>query len=211
MTFTPKDWRDLPEESTPIDAAGLEDLETRLAAFATPIVVATLPSTPTDGDEVVFQNPAMAALGVAWHLRYRAGASGASKWEMIGGAPLYLFDNGPYSSTVANWVFAGSNQLVVPLAGDYEATFAGRLGANASSAVHDVWAGIAVNGAITRLQLAIFGTASISSTDRVSLSGGPCFQTLPANAVVRPMINTTGGNTVTFEQFDIGLRPIRVG
>lgn len=33
MPFTPKDWRDSPETSTPLSAAALEDLETRLAAY----------------------------------------------------------------------------------------------------------------------------------------------------------------------------------
>lgn len=34
MTFPVKDWRDLPEETTPIDAAALEDVEGRLAGYA---------------------------------------------------------------------------------------------------------------------------------------------------------------------------------
>jgi hypothetical protein len=31
MAFTVKDWRDAPDTSTPINAAALEDMETRLA------------------------------------------------------------------------------------------------------------------------------------------------------------------------------------
>lgn len=34
MTFTPKDWKDSPDPSTPLSAAAMEDLETRLAAYA---------------------------------------------------------------------------------------------------------------------------------------------------------------------------------
>lgn len=34
MPFTPKDWRDWPDTSTPITAAALEDLEARLAGYA---------------------------------------------------------------------------------------------------------------------------------------------------------------------------------
>ncbi len=33
MTFTPKDWKDSPDTSTPLTAAALEDLETRLATY----------------------------------------------------------------------------------------------------------------------------------------------------------------------------------
>lgn len=34
MAFTPKDWRDDPDHSTPINAVALEDMETRLGAYA---------------------------------------------------------------------------------------------------------------------------------------------------------------------------------
>jgi hypothetical protein len=34
LPFTPKDWRDWPDTSTPITAAALEDLETRLSAYS---------------------------------------------------------------------------------------------------------------------------------------------------------------------------------
>jgi hypothetical protein len=34
MAYTPKDWRDAPDTSTPITAAALEDMETRLAAYS---------------------------------------------------------------------------------------------------------------------------------------------------------------------------------
>src|SRR4051812_30091952 len=33
MPFTPKDWKDSPDPSTPITAVALEDMETRLAAY----------------------------------------------------------------------------------------------------------------------------------------------------------------------------------
>jgi hypothetical protein len=34
MAFTPKDWRDYPNTTTPVSAAALEDLETRVAAYS---------------------------------------------------------------------------------------------------------------------------------------------------------------------------------
>lgn len=34
MTYTPKDWRDFPDTGTPVTAAALEDLETRLASYS---------------------------------------------------------------------------------------------------------------------------------------------------------------------------------
>lgn len=44
MAFIQKDWQDAPSTSTPIDAAALEDMETRLAAYAD-AVVAGLPAS----------------------------------------------------------------------------------------------------------------------------------------------------------------------
>ena len=49
-------------------------------------LVTSLPATPTDGQEVYYL--ADAANGVIWHLRYRAAATGAFKWEFVGGPPL---------------------------------------------------------------------------------------------------------------------------
>lgn len=49
MAFTPKDWRDSPDTTTPLDAAALEDLETRVTNYVNPHA-----STHADGgsDEI---------------------------------------------------------------------------------------------------------------------------------------------------------------
>lgn len=53
MPFTPKNWIDAPNTSTPISAAALEDVETRLAAYADSLLAesgGTSPSTPLQFD-----------------------------------------------------------------------------------------------------------------------------------------------------------------
>jgi hypothetical protein len=45
LTFTAKDWRNDPDPSTPINAAALEDMEGRLAAYTDSSTV----NTPTVG------------------------------------------------------------------------------------------------------------------------------------------------------------------
>lgn len=84
---------------------------------STPPIVTALPSGATlfDGQEVFLQTAAMAALGVRWHLAYRAGASGSYKWEFLGGPPLLAQANpaGGVASGVANL------SLALPVAGDY--------------------------------------------------------------------------------------------
>jgi hypothetical protein len=49
MAFTPKDWKDLPEVTTPLSAAALEDMETRLAAYTDTVMAAEV-ATRAAGD-----------------------------------------------------------------------------------------------------------------------------------------------------------------
>ena len=51
-----------------------------------PPLVAALPASPTDGQEVRYL--ADAVNGVIWSLRYRAGSSSPYKWEFVGGSDV---------------------------------------------------------------------------------------------------------------------------
>ena len=88
-----------------------------------PPIVASLPGTPYDGQEVYYQSAAMAANGVAWHLRYRAAAGGAFKWEFVGGGSWTFTGTDaaagvPVSGgTPTHWT--GQPTMTMPLAGDY--------------------------------------------------------------------------------------------
>lgn len=92
---------------------------------ATPFaLVNALPGSPTDGQEIFFQNAAMAALGVIWHLRYRSAASGSYKWEAVGCVPHYhnMVTDGARGTTATTYgdVSGGAGPTVtVPLAGEY--------------------------------------------------------------------------------------------
>lgn len=96
-------------------------------------LVTSLPSSPVDGQEVYYQNAAMAATangGSVWHLRYRAGSASIYKWECVGGTPFVTANVND-----ANTAGAGSSwsaQLTdgtgivgidIPLAGDYWCTW----------------------------------------------------------------------------------------
>lgn len=86
-----------------------------------PPLVSTLPGSPSDGEEIYFQNSTMATLGLVWHLKYRSGASGSYKWEFVGGSGLMSATNGSVAlSTIgANTALSSDISVVVPLAGDY--------------------------------------------------------------------------------------------
>ena len=85
-------------------------------------IVSALPGSPFDGQEIYFQNAAMATDGIVWHLRYRSGG-GTYKWEFLGGPALYsevttaeaLGSSGAYVALAT----AGPS-AALPLAGDYD-------------------------------------------------------------------------------------------
>lgn len=60
----------------------------------------SLPGSPTDGLTVALQSSAMASLGIIWTMRYR---SASSRWEFVGGAPMYAEVNTAESTTISNY------------------------------------------------------------------------------------------------------------
>ena len=90
-----------------------------------PPAVASLPSSPVDGDEIVYT--ANGTLGIRWHFKYRSASASSYKWEFVGGAPLRSeTDYATWGSwTVYNSTthVATSIQVTIPaLAGDYQFT-----------------------------------------------------------------------------------------
>ena len=85
-------------------------------------IVTALPGSPIDGQEIYYQSPAMATDGNLWHLRYRAAAAGASKWEFVGGAALFGetpdAEGGAPNGSYGALPHAGP-AVTLPLPGDY--------------------------------------------------------------------------------------------
>lgn len=82
--------------------------------------VTTLPSSPYDGQTVVYA--ADATNGVMWLLRYRSAATGSYKWEFVGGGSLSFLDGSNVSAalTANTWSnISTAQKITVPLAGDY--------------------------------------------------------------------------------------------
>jgi hypothetical protein len=114
-----KDWQDSPSTTTPINAAALEDMETRVAAWGNPDTVTSLPASPTAGQVVFYE--ADATNGVIWQLKYRPASSSAYDWEFVGGSPLFAevaTDQGTTSASYVDLTTVGPS-ITVPLAGDY--------------------------------------------------------------------------------------------
>jgi hypothetical protein len=85
-------------------------------------VVSTLPSSPTDGQEVYYQNAAMALQGVVWHLKFRD-TMGLTfyQWEYLGGGPLFdviVAQQATNSTSYVDLATVGPS-VPLPLSGDY--------------------------------------------------------------------------------------------
>lgn len=53
-------------------------------------LVASLPTSPSDGQTVDLQNAAMANFGVRWRFVYHAASTRPHKWEFVGGSPFQV-------------------------------------------------------------------------------------------------------------------------
>jgi hypothetical protein len=110
--------------STTLGALWIDTDDVPAAWVSTIPLVTALPSNPVDGQEVYFQDAAMATAGIMWHVRYRAAAVGSYKWEVIGGSSLFAESTAGQTVTVPTIV---PPQLVLPLAGEYTVGWGGRL------------------------------------------------------------------------------------
>lgn len=103
-----------------------------------PALVTTLPTSPNDGQEVIYLVNATTQAGVLWRLRYNATAT-TYKWEFLGGAPMTARTQ---ATSVANATSGWGDgtapntgpALTVPLAGDYMISCWARVAASFSNA-----------------------------------------------------------------------------
>lgn len=182
----------------------------RLTYHTRPIISA-LPSSPFDGQVIAYQNAAMATLGVVWELRYRAAASGSYKWEFMGGGSLYLYDSAQYNATQSSYGYAGTGQLVVPLAGDYEVSMSAGITTDNATANTEVWCGIGVGGSVSAAaEVNKFMQSSPQYAITYHAFSGRVLTGLAAAAVVRPMFKSSTG-LAYIEKPRITMRPVRVG
>jgi hypothetical protein len=78
------------------------------------------PSSPLDQD--IWIATAVDANGTRWHFQYNAGSASASKWEYIGGAPLFALISAKETtaSNVYTALTTAGPSITLPRAGDYD-------------------------------------------------------------------------------------------
>lgn len=217
MATTPKYALPYPGLSDTADVPrDIQALADRLDLVIGPPLVAALPGSPVDGQEIVYQNTAMAADGVAWPLRYRAAAAGSFKWEFVGGADwIKTVDPtqahpGP-GSAWGDLATVGP-EITLPLAGDYLVRFGAEISPvqDGSTAAMGIGYG-AFTGAFSAalawvlFQLATGANGSSNDAARAKRINGAA-----AAAVLRARYWTSSGSH-TFGGRHLSVQPIRVG
>lgn len=172
-----------------------------------PELVATLPTSPIDGQECYYL--ADATNGIIWHLRYRAASASAYKWEYVGGSPL--FAEIATSEATASATYVGLTtpgpQITPPLVGDYMVAIGAAM--NNSTA-----------GAVSAMSYAIGATVA-SDVDHARLVSGngnneaAVFFERRKNGLTVVALTASykqiAGGTATFTRRWMRVQPVRVG
>lgn len=184
---------------------GLEAHASGLWSPQRPPLVSTLPLTPVDGDEVIFQDAGWTD-GAAWHLRYNAGSASPYKWEFIGGSDRYV--NVLTAETRGGTPYAAIAtpvEIVLPgVTGDYEVSHGSVITPNTSVARQSVKLGAA----------AATDNESIQNGNTASVSASGSFRALGLAAGAKLALvysNNDGTGNATFSRRWLRVRPVRVG
>lgn len=179
----------------------------RLAAAALPQYVTSLPSSPVDGQTVVYA--ADASNGVMWTLRYRA-AGGTYKWEVIGTSDLTA-----YSTTAVQFtsttpaLLATGDKVTVPLAGDYVASAGGNIygATGGSNSILTLYADVGSGAATTsRNSYADNGSGRIAVSLVARING------VSANTAIEPRYSREAGAGSPYASDRwLSVTPVRVG
>ena len=190
-------------------AAGFTNYTEYREDAAQPDFVSSLPASPVDGQEVYFQNAAMATAGVVWHLRYRAGG-GTYKWEFVGGPALRTLINTYQSTATGSYTDLSTvgPDVTAPLAGEYDVTILFE-GSNGSGGNYAVASFQVVGGAAAQDDNRALAYSDAATT--ISTSTRTTRFTVAAGDVLRMKYLSTPAGTAYFARRAISIVPIRVG
>jgi len=181
---------------------------------STPTLVAALPGSPTEGQEVYFQNAAMEADGIVWHLRYRgknadnSNNASAYKWEVLGEpAPLWAEDpNVTTTNQTGNVDPSNPVTKNLPLAGDYMIEHGWSGSNNAANGTN--YQALTIGGANTVLDDAQMSEANANLLMGAHRKLRKLAQAAGAAVKIQHRVNTGTG---TFYRRYLAITPIRVG
>lgn len=209
MPFTKTTWVD--DSAPDITATQLNRIEQGVADAHNPPLVSALPGSPGDGEEIRFQTAAMAADGIVWTLRYRAGSASTYKWEFVGGAPLAAEVEGTGARTSA--VYGDCSDVVgpavtPPLAGEYLVEIEMQQVPNAAQG--GGWMSYAIGASAAVDADNVRGWAFAANFD--TMQGRRKKKTLTAGqALVAKYAMQAPSTSTTFGRRRLAVQPVRVG
>ena len=194
------------------------------AAKAAATFVTTLPSSPTDGQEVFYQSTtagtgggasnSMADVGAVWHLRYRSASASAYKWESVGGPRLNhsvqdgdVFSGESTSSATYVALTTAGPRITLPLAGDYEISLGFTGYGGTAGAVSTMSYDIGGTGAVDADACQIYQSTAVNIVtvpSRVRVKTGLTAVTLTAKY-------KSSSGTANYWNRTMSVAPIRVG
>jgi hypothetical protein len=169
-------------------------------------LVTALPASPSPGSLCTYTD-SLTAPTYRWRLQYNAASSSSSKWECIGGTPLFAevtTQETTTSTSYANLTTSGPT-VTLPLAGDYMVEVGADMGWT-SSTQHSMSYAIGATAASDNDRAKVANVANVA---------GPAMRRrqktgLAASAALTAKYKVNGG-TGSFENRTIEAMPIRVG
>jgi Collagen triple helix repeat (20 copies) len=173
-----------------------------VAVSGTPLVVTSLPSSPTDGQEVYYK----VNEDTFWFLRYNAAATAPYKWLFLGGSDMYAYvSSGASGLTQTSYTDVPTGPtMTVPLLGVYDITSSAYIAGTAAADYH-----YAPN----------FGGAGANDLDALQVWGDTgnekhyyervIRKTLTAGGIV--MQYKVGSGSCSYSQRILRARPVRLG
>jgi hypothetical protein len=180
------------------------------AAVGVPTVT-SLPSNPSDGDEVyykVYVNGHLTGNTGYWHLRYNASTG---YWDFLGGPALYSLDpNSRFTSTNV-YSSTGSPYVYLPLNGDYDINYGDTLSQNQTNTFNEMSLCFQLTGGAC--------SSAMFTISELAYGGSPLSQTFRLNGVtgaggtsqyVRDLYSSPSNVNSGFANMFISATPVRV-
>lgn len=175
-------------------------------------VVAVLPVSPANGEEIYYQSAATAAAGTGqiWHLRYNAAATTSNKWQFLGGASFHssLSATEVTTSTVYTDLGIVGPSITVPLAGVYLFTLCCGMYANTSPVYSE--AALKIGTAAGDPTSAISAVTPVGTTSLVNDVSKTVMRAVAAGDICK-MVYLTSAGTSSFLRRTLTVTPVRIG
>lgn len=162
-------------------------------------VVSVIPSSPVDGQEVLFQSVGMKAAGVApYRLRYDTTISGSLKWAVLSAQPwLESYDTTVTHGSTTYTALSGASGITLPLGGNWLAAVETTMGLPSGASVGG-WIYASTTNDLGDTQAAASLTGNAIGALYVSASRTNKLLSRLAGAVVKPYARVSGAPGFTY-------------